>query len=111
MKAENVIDAQRRTCKISRNDPHQKTKQPPTCMANEATKKDLADLEKRILKIITDEVVQINKGFAQETADLNKAIESINKSFAQETANLNKTIEQINKGFADLASRISALEK
>lgn len=44
-------------------------------MANEATKKDLADLEKRVNKAMADEVVAINKAFA----DLAKSINSQEK--------------------------------
>ena len=66
-------------------------------MADTVTKKDLADLEKRI-----------NKAFADETAMHNKIIESINKRFAQITADLIKIISAASEVLSD---RISALEK
>jgi ABC-type transporter Mla subunit MlaD len=60
-------------------------------MANEASKKDLADLEKRI------------------NTKLDSVTDSTNKAFKQETDGINKTIDTYNKGFADLTKRLNDL--
>ena len=68
-------------------------------MANEATKKDLADLEKKINTKIQAVIDSANKAFTAETAALGKTIEAINK-----------TIETYNKGFADLTKEVNDLK-
>jgi hypothetical protein len=63
-------------------------------MANEATKKDLADLEKRVNTKLQTLVDSTNKEFARETGEINKTIEGINK-----------TIELYNKAILDLTKQ------
>ena len=62
-------------------------------MASEITKKDLADLEKRL------------------DAKLQAIIDSTNTALAQETDSINKAIQWTNKGFADVTKRVNDLEK
>ena len=67
-------------------------------MANEATKKDLADLEKKINTKIQNVIDSTNKAFEVETKGLNKAIEDHNKA-----------IELYNDAITDLRKRLGEL--
>ena len=67
-------------------------------MANEATKKDLADLEKRVNTKLQTLVDSTNKAFEAETTKINKTIEEHNKA-----------IELYNKAILDLTKRINDL--
>ena len=67
-------------------------------MANEATKKDLADLEKRVNAKLQNVIDSTNKAFAAETASINKTVEENNKA-----------IELYNKAIIDLRKNITDL--
>jgi flagellar capping protein FliD len=67
-------------------------------MANDVTKKDLADLEKRVNTKIQSLVDSTNKAFEEETGTINKTIQEINKD-----------IELYNKAITDLRKRVEEL--
>ena len=67
-------------------------------MANEATKKDLADLEKKLNTKLQALVDSTNTAFEKETATINKTIEEHNKA-----------IELYNAAILDLRKKIGEL--
>jgi methyl-accepting chemotaxis protein len=72
-------------------------------MANEATKKDLADLEKRLNTKVQNLVDSTNKAFEQETNDINKSIEALNKAIEL----YNKAITEIRKSIDDIRTVVN----
>jgi uncharacterized protein YukE len=66
-------------------------------MANEATKKDLADLEKKLNAKIQAVIDSANKAFEAETAGMNKVIEYLNKEAVDLRAVVNQHAKVINE--------------